>query len=283
MGLLDGKTVFITGGGRGQGRAHAVVSAREGANIVFVDVTKPFSTIAYPPTTADDIAETVRQVEELDRRVLSFEADVRDQDALDAAVAAGIAEFGQIDALIANAGVLSMGGVEMSREQWHEVLDINLTGVWQTVKAVAPHMKERQTGSIVLTSSVNGLEGSAYYPHYVASKFGVMGLMKSLALELGPFGIRVNTVNPGSILTGMTDNQGVYDMMAGHSGATRDALDAGGRSFGILKGSAFLEPEVIANAALFLNSGLAASVTGISVPVDSGHLVMPGINMDPKQ
>ena len=283
MGLLDGKVVFITGGGRGQGRAHAVVSAREGADIVFVDTTKPFATVPYPHTTAEDMAETVKQVEDLDRRVLSIEADVRDQDALDSAVADGLAQFGRIDCLIANAGIWTLGPVQtMSREQWQEMIDINLTGVWQTVKAVVPHMIENQKGSIVLTSSINGLEGGPFYSHYAAAKFGVVGLMKSLALELGPQGIRVNTVNPGTILTGMTDNQQGYDMMAGHEGGTRDDLLAAGRSFGILKGQGFLDPTVIANGALFLNSDLAASVTGVTLPIDSGHLAMPGINLDPK-
>jgi SDR family mycofactocin-dependent oxidoreductase len=283
MGLLDGKTVFITGGGRGQGRAHAVVSAREGADIVFVDTTSPFKTVPYPNTTAEDMAETVTQVEALDRRVLSIEADVRDQDALNSAVAAGIAEFGKIDCLVANAGIWTLGPVaEMSREQWQEMIDINLTGVWQTVKAVVPHMVERQQGSIVMTSSVNGLEGGPFFSHYAAAKFGVVGLMKSIAVELGPQGIRANTVNPGTILTGMTDNQQGYDMMAGHANGTRDDLMAAGRSYGILKGSGFLDPQVIANAAAFLNSSMASNVTGVTLPVDSGHLAMAGINMDPK-
>jgi SDR family mycofactocin-dependent oxidoreductase len=283
MGLLDGKVVFITGGGRGQGRAHAIVSAREGADIVFVDTTKPFASVPYPHTTADDMAETVKQVEAFDRRVLSIEADVRDQAALDAAVAEGIAQFGQIDCLIANAGIWTLGPVqEMSRETWQEMIDINITGVWQSVKAVVPHMIERQQGSIVMTSSVNGLEGGPFFSHYTAAKFAVVGFMKAIAVELGPQGIRANTVNPGTILTGMTDNQQGYDMMAGHDHGTRDDLLAAGKSYGILKGSGFLNPEVIANAALFLNSALASNVTGISLPVDSGHLAMAGINMDPK-
>ena len=283
MGLLDGRVVFITGGGRGQGRAHAVVSAREGADIVFVDTTKPFDTVPYPHTTADDMAQTVSAVEALDRRVLPIEADVRDQDALDAAVAEGIAQFGQIDCLIANAGIWTLGAVhELTRERWQEMIDINLTGVWQSVKAVVPHMIERQQGSIVLTSSINGLEGGANYAHYASAKFGVVGLMKSIAVELGPQGIRANTVNPGTILTGMTDNQEAYDMMAGHEGGTRDDLMAAGRSFGILKGSGFMDPEVIANAAAFLNSSMASNITGVTLPVDSGHLAMAGINLDPQ-
>ncbi|AMM19049.1 oxidoreductase [Frondihabitans sp. PAMC 28766] len=283
MGLLDGKVVFITGGGRGQGRAHAIVSAREGADIVFVDTTKPFASVPYPHTTPDDIAETVSKVEALDRRVLAIEADVREQDQLDAAVAEGIAQFGQIDALIANAGIWTLGPVqEMTRETWQEMIDINITGVWQSVKAVVPHMIERQKGSIVMTSSVNGLEGGPFFSHYTAAKFAVVGFMKAIAVELGPQGIRANTVNPGTILTGMTNNQQGYDMMSGHQGGTYDDLLKAGKTYGILKGSGFLNPEVIANAALFLNSDLASNVTGISLPVDSGHLAMAGINMDPK-
>lgn len=283
MGLLDGKVVFITGGGRGQGRAHAVVSAREGADIVFVDTTKPFKTVPYPSTTADDMAETVQQVEALDRRVLSIEADVRDQEALDAAVASGIAEFGKIDCLIANAGIWTLSSVQdMTDETWQEMLDINITGVFHAVRAVAPHMIERQQGSIVLTSSTNGIEGGANYSHYAAAKFAVVGFMKSIALELGQYGIRANTVNPGAILTGMTNNQPAYDMFAGHPGGTYDDLLTGGHSFTALKGVGFMDPEVIANGALFLNSALGATVTGISLPIDAGHLAMAGINMDPK-
>lgn len=283
MGLLDGKTVFITGGGRGQGRAHAVVSAREGADIVFVDTTKPFKTVPYPNTTAEDMAETVQQVEALDRRVLAIEADVRDQGALDGAVASGIAEFGKIDCLIANAGIWTLSSVQdMTDDTWQEMLDINITGVFHAVRAVAPHMIERQQGSIVLTSSTNGIEGGANYSHYAAAKFAVVGFMKSIALELGQYGIRANTVNPGAILTGMTDNQPAWDMFAGHPGGTHDDLLAGGHSFTALKGVGFMDPEVIANGALFLNSALAATVTGISLPIDAGHLALAGINPDPK-
>jgi len=284
MGLLDGKVVFITGGGRGQGRAHAIVSAKEGADIVFVDTTKPFDTVPYPNTTASDMAETVKQVEAFDRRVLAIEADVRDQAALDSAVAEGIAQFGQIDCLIANAGIWTLGPVQaMSRETWQEMIDINITGVWQSVKAVVPHMIERQQGSIVMTSSVNGLEGGPFFSHYTAAKFAVVGFMKAIAVELGPQGIRANTVNPGTILSGMTNNQQGYDMMAGHAGGTYEDLIKAGKTYGILKGSGFMQPEVIANAALFLNSSLASNITGISLPVDSGHLAMAGINMDPKE
>ncbi|MFE0749236.1 mycofactocin-coupled SDR family oxidoreductase [Gordonia sp. NPDC058843] len=282
MGLLDGKTVLITGGARGQGRAHAVTSAREGADVILLDITRRLDSVDYPLATADDMAETVRQVEALDHRALSFDADVRDQAQLDDAVAAGIAEFGKIDVLIANAGIWTRAPFwEMSEQMWSDMMDVNLTGVWKSAKAVAPHMIERQSGSIVITSSVNGLRPGMNYSHYVATKHGVIGLMKNIALELAPHGIRCNSINPGAIRTPMTDQQGAYDMFAGHEGGTADDLIEGGYHFHALKGHTFMPPEVIANTALYLNSELAASVTGVTIPVDAGHLLLAGVNQDP--
>ncbi|AFA75147.1 putative oxidoreductase, short-chain dehydrogenase/reductase family [Gordonia polyisoprenivorans VH2] len=283
MGLLDGKTALITGGARGQGRAHAVTSAREGADVILLDITsQALGSVDYPLATADDMAETVRQVEALDRRALTFDADVRDQDQLDAAVTAGIAEFGKIDILIANAGIWTRAPFwEMSEQMWSDMMDVNLTGVWKSAKAVAPHMIERQSGSIVITSSVNGLEPGMNYAHYVSTKHGVIGLMKNIALELAPYGIRCNSINPGAILTPMTNQQGAWDMFAGHEGGTPDDLIAGGYSFHALKGTSFMPPEVIANTALYLNSDLAATVTGVTIPVDAGHMLLTGVNPDP--
>lgn len=282
MGLLDGKTVLITGGARGQGRAHALTSAREGADVILLDITRQLDSVEYPLATADDMTETVRQVEALDRRALTFDADVRDQTQLDDAVAAGITEFGKIDVLIANAGIWTRAPFwEMSEQMWSDMMDVNLTGVWKSAKAVAPHMIERQSGSIVITSSVNGLEPGMNYAHYVATKHGVIGLMKNIALELAPHGIRCNSVNPGAIRTPMTDQQGAWDMFAGHEGGTPDDLIEGGYHFHALKGHSFMPPEVIANTALYLNSDLAASVTGVTIPVDAGHLLLTGVNQEP--
>ncbi|MFW0793986.1 mycofactocin-coupled SDR family oxidoreductase [Gordonia sp. CPCC 205515] len=283
MGLLDGKTALITGGARGQGRAHAVTSAREGADVILLDITSQvLDSVDYPLATAEDMAETVRQVEALDRRALTFDADVRNQEQLDAAVAGGIAEFGKIDILIANAGIWTRAPFwEMTEQSWADMMDVNLTGVWKSAKAVAPHMIERQTGSIVITSSVNGLEPGMNYAHYVATKHGVIGLMKNIALELAPHGIRCNSINPGAILTPMTNQQGAWDMFAGHEGGTKEDLIEGGYSFHALKGTTFMPPEVIANTALYLNSGLAATVTGVTIPVDAGHMLLTGSNPEP--
>jgi SDR family mycofactocin-dependent oxidoreductase len=282
MGLLDGKVVLITGGARGQGRAHAVTSAREGADVVLVDLADQIATVSYDMSTKADLDETVALVEQLDRRVLSFQVDVRSQDELDRAVATALNEFGQIDALIANAGIWSTGPFwELSEESWDDMIGTNLTGVWKVAKAIAPHMISRQTGSIVITSSVNGLEPGPQYAHYVAAKHGVIGLMKAIALELAPHGIRCNAVSPGAIRTPMTDHQASWNMLAGHDhGTTEDMID-GGYHYSALKGRSFLEPEAVADTVLYLNSDLAAAVTGVTIPVDSGHLLLTGMNLNP--
>lgn len=284
MGLLDGKVALITGGSRGQGRAHAVTCAREGADVVIVDTLDQIDTVQYPMARQSDFDETVRQVEALDRRIVPVVGDVRKQADLDAAVSRGIAELGRIDILIANAGVFSLAPAhELTDEQWDDMIAVNLTGVWKSAKAVLPHMMENGGGSIVMTSSINGLEPGANYVHYCAAKFGVVGIMKTLALEYAPHGIRVNSLHPGAILTPMTSWQGAWDMMSGKpagEGTEEDMLEAG-YHFHALKGQGFLSPQRIADAALFLNSDLASSITGVTLPVDAGHLLIPGVNMNP--
>jgi SDR family mycofactocin-dependent oxidoreductase len=280
--MLDGKVALITGGSRGQGRAHAVTCAREGADVVIVDIADQMATVPYKMARQEDLDETSLQVEALDRRILAVKGDVRDQGQLDAAVTQGIAEFGKIDILIANAGIWTQAPFwELTDEQWDEMIGVNLTGVWKSAKAVAPHMIERQSGSIVITSSTNGIEPGLNYAHYVAAKHGVIGLMKNIALELAPYGIRCNSINPGAIRTPMTDHQGAWDMFAGHPGGTEADLVEGGYHFTALKGTSFMDPQVIADTALYLNSDLAAKVTGVTIPVDAGHLILTGVNNTP--
>ncbi|HEX3749682.1 MAG TPA: mycofactocin-coupled SDR family oxidoreductase [Streptosporangiaceae bacterium] len=282
MGMLDGKVALITGGSRGQGRAHAVTCAREGADVVIVDIASQLSTVPYKMARQEDLDETVKQVEALDRRILAVKGDVRDQGQLDAAVTEGIAEFGKIDILIANAGIWTQAPFwELTDDQWDQMIGVNLTGVWKSAKAVAPHMIERRSGSIVITSSTNGIEPGLNYAHYVAAKHGVIGLMKNIALELAPYGIRCNSINPGAIRTPMTDHQGAWDMFAGHAGGTEADLIEGGYHFTALAGTTFMDPQVIADTALYLNSDLAAKVTGVTIPVDAGHLILTGVNNTP--
>jgi SDR family mycofactocin-dependent oxidoreductase len=282
MGMLDGKVALITGGSRGQGRAHAVTSAREGADVIIVDIADQMATVPYKMATPDDLEETVKLVEACDRRALAIKADVRSQQQLDQAVARGIAELGKIDILIANAGIWTQAPFwELTDDQWEEMIGVNLTGVWKSAKAVAPHMIERGSGSIVITSSTNGWEAGLNYAHYVAAKHGVIGLMKNIALELAPHGIRCNSISPGAIKTPMTDHPGAWDMFAGHEGGTEQDMMEGGYHFAALKGTTFMDPQVIADTALYLNSSLAAKVTGVTIPVDAGHLILTPFNATP--
>ena len=282
MSRLQGKVVFVTGAARGQGRAHALAFAREGADVIAVDVDGDIASVPYPTARASDLAETVAQVEALDRRIVAQTADVRDEAALTAVVAEGLATFGRVDALVANAGVFSQAPFwEMGEQQFRDVLEVNLLGVWRSMSAVAPHMIERGSGSMVLISSVNGLRGNAGAAHYAASKHGVLGLMRSAALELGPHGVRVNALCPGLVDTPMTNWPGVYDGMAGHPGGTREDFEAAALHYGILGGQGALGPEAVADAAVWLASDGAYGVTGQAIPVDAGHLALPGYNPAP--
>jgi SDR family mycofactocin-dependent oxidoreductase len=281
MGLLDGKVVLITGGARGQGRAHAIASAREGADVVVVDIGTDISSVPYALGQKDELEETVQLVEQLGRRALGVVADVRSQQEMDEVVRRAIDEFGKIDALIANAGILSVGPVwELTDEQWQDMLDVNLTGVWRSVKAVLPHMIERRSGSVVLTSSQNGEEPEEGVGHYTAAKHGVLGLMKAVAQEAARYDIRCNAIKPGFIKTAMTTWQEMLDRYAGQEGAgTIEHVVKAGYHYNALPRPA-MEPEAAARAALFLNSDLAVDITGAAIDVDGGHRVLPHMNLE---
>jgi SDR family mycofactocin-dependent oxidoreductase len=283
MAPLSGKVALVTGAARGQGRAHAVTLAQQGADIIAIDIAADIPSVAYPLGSAEDLAETAAEVEKLDRRVVTATADVRSQEQLDAAVAQGISELGGIDILVANAGVLGIGSFwELGEQTWTDLVDTNLNGVWRSAKAVAPHMIERGSGAIVMTASVNGLEPSAVYAHYTAAKHGVIGLMKAVALELAPHGVRCNAVCPGAIDTTMVNWPGVYDMFHGGPGGSRVDAENGGRGFHALKGTALIDPQRVSDAVAFLASDSASAITGAALPVDAGHLLLTGINMAPQ-
>lgn len=282
MSRQQGKVVFVTGAARGQGRAHAVAFAREGAEVIAVDVDEQIEAAPYPTARAQDLAETVAQVESLDRRIVARTADVRDEAALAAVVAEGLETFGRVDAVVANAGIFSQAPFwTMDEQQFRDVLEVNLLGVWRSMKVVAPHMIEQRRGSMVLVSSVNGVRGNAGAAHYAASKHGVLGLMRSAALELGPHGVRVNALCPGLVDTPMVNWPGMYDQMAGRPGGTRDDFDAAALHYGIFGGQGGLPPETIADAAVWLASDGAWAVTGQAIAVDAGHLALPGFNPAP--
>jgi SDR family mycofactocin-dependent oxidoreductase len=276
MARLEGKVAFITGAARAQGRSHAVRLAQEGADIIAVDIAAQIDTVPYPMATPDDLAETIEQVESLDRRIVADQVDVRDYDALKATLDDGVARLGRLDIVAANAGIVSFSRTEDVTEQtWQEMLDVNLTGVWHTAKAAIPHLRAAGGGAIVMTSSLGGLKGLENTGHYVASKHGVVGLMRTMANELAADRIRVNTVHPSSVDTIQIHNQALYHIfMPDHdeSDITRDEVAAGFQTVNALP-VPWIEPVDISNAVLFLASDEARYITGVTLPVDAGALV----------
>ncbi len=227
----------------------------------------------YRGASEADLAETVEAVEALDRRIVAAKADVRDYPALKGALDDGVAQLGRVDIVSANAGIFLFGEPthQVSEGDWVDVLDINLTGVWHTAKAVIPHMIEQGTGgSIIITSSVAGLRGLANVAAYVASKHGVVGLMRTLALELATHSIRVNTVHPTSVATDMILNDSVYRLFlpAADSPTREQAAEA----FKAMHppGVPWVDPVDISNAVLFLASDESRYVTGTELKVDAG-------------
>lgn len=275
MSSLEGRVAFITGAGRGQGRSHAMTLAEAGADIVIIDIGKDIAACPYPLATADDLAETAAQIEGLGRRVLFRLADVRQPGELASVVAEANERFGGIDIVAANAGI----GVnflktwELTDRDWQDVLDVNVTGVFNTVRAVVPSMIERgRGGSIILTSSLAGLKGYSNIAAYVVAKHGVNGLMRVLANELGPYSIRVNTVCPGLINTNMMMNQPTYDVFRPEldSPTQDDAIEVF-KTMQVLPTN-WLEPRDVSEVVRFLASDEARFVTGVAVPVDAGQI-----------
>lgn len=259
------KVVFITGAARGQGRAEAVRLASEGADIIAIDSCATAKSTNYPGPTKEDLDETVRLVEAQGRRIVARVADVRDFAAVEKALSEGVAELGRLDVIIANAGICSVANFwEITPEQWQETIDTNLTGVFYTCKAAIPILLKQGTGGcIVITSSVAGLRGLPFLGHYAASKHGVVGLMRTMANELGQHNIRVNTIHPHGVETGMTVD--LAPLIAPHA-ATLGPIFMGGLPDPIST------PEDIAAAVAWLASDEARHVTGITLPLDLGTL-----------
>ncbi|MGC5627589.1 mycofactocin-coupled SDR family oxidoreductase [Georgenia sp. Z1344] len=273
-GRLEGKVALISGGARGQGRSHAVRLAEEGADIITFDIAAPVEGVKYPAPTEEDLAETVRQVEALDRRIVARVADARDFAAVSAVVDEGVAELGgRLDIVSANAGIFTFGSpaIEESEEDWDTMLDINLKGVWHTVKAAAKHMIEAGNGgSVVLTSSTAGILGTPNVGSYTAAKHGVVGLMKTLAKELGPHRIRVNTIHPTSVNTPMVLNQALYELFAPDlENPTEEVFRERLQALHALPISA-IDPVDLSNAILFLSSDEGRYVTGTQLKIDAG-------------
>jgi (+)-trans-carveol dehydrogenase len=271
-GRVEGKVAFITGAARGQGRSHAVRLAEEGADIIALDICGAVPTVEYDGSTPDDLAETVELVEKLDRRIVAVQGDVRDSASLDEAVRRGVAELGRLDIVLANAGILTMGlAHEQSDEQWNTMIDVNLSGVWRTAKAAIPALIEQGTGgSIVITSSFAGFKGHQGVVSYCAAKFGVVGIAKSLAHELAPHRIRVNTVHPTNVRTPMLDND--VTRRAFRPDLENPTFEDTVEAYSTINiwPLPWVEPVDISNAVLWLASDESRYVTAIALPVDLG-------------
>jgi (+)-trans-carveol dehydrogenase/(-)-trans-carveol dehydrogenase len=275
-GRVAGKVAFITGAARGQGRSHAIRLAQEGADIIAVDVCEDVPTVPYAGATEAELAETVKQVEALDRRIVAAKADVRDYGQLKAALDDGVAQLGRLDIVSANAGIGTSPhkSWEMDETTWQTMIDINLTGVWHTAKAAIPHLIEGgRGGSIILTSSAAGLQAYENIAHYVSAKHGVVGLMRTLALELAPHSIRVNSIHPTQVDTPMIMNEATYQLFRPDlEHPTRDDFAPASQSVNALP-IPWVEPVDISNAVLFLSSDEARYVTGVTFPVDAGTVI----------
>jgi SDR family mycofactocin-dependent oxidoreductase len=275
-GRVQGKVALITGAARGQGRAHAVRLAQEGADIVAIDIAGPLPSVAYDSPTPEDLAETARLVEKLDRRIVTAQVDVRDTEKLKTVVDDAVGELGRLDIVVANAGIGSSGApiAHMDEKVWQETIDVNQTGVWLTAKVAIPHLiAGGRGGSIVLTSSVGGLRAHPNIGHYVAAKHAVVGIMRTLAVELGEHGIRVNSIHPTQVATPLLLNDWTYKMFR------PDLENPTEEDFAPLSQMAhvlpipWVEAVDISNAILFLSSDEGRYITGVTLPVDAGAML----------
>lgn len=268
-----GRTVFITGVARGQGRAHALRLATEGAAIIGVDLCADVGTVGYPPATPDDLETTIAEVEAAGGQIVARVADVRDQSGLDTVLAEGTEAFGRLDGVIANAGICSYGRLwELSDEQWQSVIDTNLTGVFHTLRATVPLLLDHDTdtsdghgASVVITTSGAGIKPLPLLSHYSASKAGVIAMARSLAHEVAAHHVRVNVVAPTAVKTPMGKDATLREVIAAHPEATA--------AFGNLLPIGSVDAEDITEAVTWLLSDAARYVTGVVLPVDAGTTI----------
>ena len=275
-GSLEGRVAFITGAARGQGRAHAVRLAREGADIIAIDICGPVSdTVTYPPATSAELAETVSAVEATGRKVLAREVDIRDLAAQQKVVADGIEQFGRLDIVVANAGILSWGRMfEMSEEQWDSVIDVNLNGTWRTIRAAVPAMIEAGNGgSIIIVSSSAGTKATPGNGHYSASKHGLVAITNALAIEVGEFGIRVNSIHPYSIGTPMVEPEAMMEVFTKYpqflhsfSPMPYKPINHEGKK-GLQE---FMTPEEVSDVVSWLAGDGSATISGSQIAIDRG-------------
>jgi SDR family mycofactocin-dependent oxidoreductase len=271
---LEGKTALVTGAAHGQGRAHAVRFAREGADVIVTDLADPTAVdVDYDLGTKEELEETARMVEREDRRTYWAPADIRDRAALKALFGATADDFPQLDVIVANAGITGHGRIlETTPDKWDQHIAINLTGAFNTIQTFLPRMIDGGNGgSIVITSSVAGIKGLPFFAAYSAAKHGLQGLMAVLAQELAEHAIRVNTVNPGPIGTPMTQNDSILSLFTDDQ--TMSVFQGSFSPMLPLPEEGWMEPEEVTNAVLWLASDESRNVTGLAVPVDAGVMV----------
>jgi SDR family mycofactocin-dependent oxidoreductase len=269
------RTVFITGAAHGTGRAHALAFAREGARLVLCDACHQYSTIPYPLAQSEELASLASEIEQIGRPVLAAQVDVTDLPAMQELADQAQHKLGPIDILVANAGVYSFApSWELTEEQWDRTVNIDLKGVWITCKVCIPQMISKRSGKIICISSTAGLKGMANLAHYVAAKHGVLGLVKTLAIELAPYDINVNAVCPTSVDTAMLSNQALYEVFAGGPGplATHEHMLELMNQLNLFPDRGLLPPEDISTVVLWLASDEARHLTGCALPVDAGYL-----------
>jgi SDR family mycofactocin-dependent oxidoreductase len=270
---LRGKVALVTGAARGQGRSHAVALAAEGAAVIAIDLCREVESAPYSMSTPQDLTETVRQVEALDRRIVAAQVDIRDLSALSDAVKRGVSELGRLDVVVANAGIYSAAPTwEMSEAVWDEMIEINLTGQWKTIRAAVPALiATGDGGSIVITSSMAAFSASENMAHYAAAKTGLIGMMRVLAKELAPHNIRVNTVHPTTVATDMVLNESTYRLFRPDlDNPTRADFEEVSRTlhqFGVPA----IEPVDVSNAVLYLVTDAGRFVTGTTLVIDAGR------------
>lgn len=273
---LEGRVALITGAARGQGRAHAVRLAGDGADIIAIDVCGPVSqSVTYPMPTSEDLAETVRLVEATGRKVLSREVDIRNLEAQQQVVADGMEQFGRLDVVVANAGILSWGRIwEMSEQQWDDVIDVNLNGTWRTIRAAVPAMiAAGNGGSIIIVSSSAGLKATPGNAHYSASKYGLVALTNALAIEAGEFGIRVNSIHPYSIDTPMVQPEAMMEIFGRYPAFLHSFSPMPYRPVnheGKMGLQEFMTPEEVSDVVAWLASDGSATISGSQIAVDRG-------------
>jgi (+)-trans-carveol dehydrogenase len=274
VGKLDGKVAFISGVARNQGRSHALTLAQEGADIIGFDICRKIDSSCHSGATESDLLETVRLVEKLGRRIVVSIADVREYDQVQGAFSKGLDELGRCDIVLANAGIFASGKFwEIELDAWQEMIGINLTGVWHTVRAAAPTMiAQNQGGAIVITGSTESLKGMPNTASYSAAKHGLTGLMRTMANELGEYGIRVNTVNPTCVETDMVLNRTVFELFRPDLvNPTREEVSASFAATNIIPVD-FIPPRAVSEAILYLVADTGKYVTGVPLPVDAGFV-----------